>query len=192
MFKKIERKLEERMERWSKKKLIICQTCMRILLVLCTISLCFLATNGQNTPTAVLLVNIPVFAIVLWVIIAALVITISWKIIRIIDLIQVTVKLQEKEDDKFNSLQKVLSRKEYRKVIYSPYLRRYKCNSNISYEDEELEYCKGLLVLDGVTHYAIIADSSVMIITKNKDGELIGNRHIDATTFCRNYEVLEE
>ncbi len=118
------------------------------------------------------------------------------KILKIIQSVTDKVLQKEEEDVRFTDLQKVLSYKEYRKVIYSPDPTRCKYNVTLDeceyYEDDELKHCEEIITKYGTVYYAILTGSSVFIIIRNKEGEYITNRTVDATTFYGNYEILEE
>ncbi len=76
-------------------------------------------------------------------------------------------QLKENEAYLFNELQMLLSTTEYRKVLYSPNLKRYSWNSTVSYEDDELIYCLNLLRNDGVTYHAILRYNYIHVVSKN-------------------------
>lgn len=180
MFK-FEQKLKNRIGKWTKKKRTTCEVCLWILIIFAMGSLLFGMLPGSQ-------LRISVLGAVIWIIIAIISFIISFKIITIID----SVVLEEKrKEEYFSRLEQLLSYEEYREVVYSPYLKRYEFNSKVPSEDEELKHCTSLLTSDGITHYAILVNTHVYIIAKNKEGRTIGNRTVDAINFCKNYTVLE-
>lgn len=191
MFEKFERKLRKCMEKWTEKKRVTCKKCACTLMFAMPSSILFLLAGNHIPQIRELTSRISVFGIALWVVIVFVLCILSFKVIVITDSVSIQLKQKEKEKSLFSKLQEVLSHEEYREVIYSPDLRRYKWNSHVPYEDEELKQCEEVLCSDGVTYYAILTGSCVHIIFKNKDGERIGTgRTIDALTFCKNYKVF--
>lgn len=185
MFK-FEQKLKNRMEKWTKKKRITCEACAWILMILASVSILFGSVGSQNSQ-----VRISLLGAVIWLVIVIILCYISYKVITIINSVISEERQKEKEDEAVSILKQLLSYEEYRKVIYSPYLRRYKFKSNVSYEDEELKHCTSLLDSDGITNYAILVNTHVDIIAKNKEGKQISIRTVDAINFCKNYTVLK-
>lgn len=179
MFK-IEQKLKNRIEKWTKKKRITCKVCLWILMILSIVLIPF--GNVLNSQ-----VGISDFVAVWYLIIVIIIWCHLLRVLTIINSVVLEERRKEEEDEAFNSLEQLLSYEEYRKVIYSPYLKRYEFNSKVPYEDEELKHCTSLLTSDGITHYAILVDTHVYIITKNKEGKQIGNRTVDAATFYKQY-----
>lgn len=169
MLEKIERKLRNRMEKWTKKKLVTCGDCLVLFAVLLLLSLGFLFEFTDNF--AISIIGIILYVAIIFILVC---------LFYIIDSILVDMK----ETDEFAGLANMLSRKIPKEVRYSPFSIDEKYNA-------ELEECIKLLSADNVTHYAILKDSYVLIISRNNRGKNIGERKVDATTFCRNYELLE-
>lgn len=190
MFK-FEQKLKNRIGKWTKKKRITCEACAWILMILAMVSILFGSVGSQNSQVRALIKDVSLLGAVIWLVIVIILCYLSFKVITIINSVVLEERQKEEEDEAFISLKQLLSYEEYREVVYSPYFERYEFNSKVPYEDEELKYCTSLLTSDGITHYAILVNTHVYIIAKNKEGKPIGNRTVDAINFCKNYIVLE-
>lgn len=187
MFKIFKLEIKKRMEGWSKRKLKTCKFCLLLGMICFYISIIFLISNLKKSKISADMQDI-VFSS--WLLIFTILGFLSVKMLCIIASIQKENEEKEEKTTAFSKLQKVLSPTEYRKVLYSPNLKRY--DGIVSYEDGELTYCLNLLRNDGIIHYAIIDGDCVRVISKNTAGKQIGHRTISATEFCKKYEVIEE
>lgn len=185
MLEKIERKLRNRMEKWTTEKLIICKTCSWIIIILRILIPYFNFTLRQIPGANEVIPTMSTIGYVLWTISGFLLVFLLCKMILIINSVLSEIEPEEEEEtDEFAGLANMLSRRIPKEVRYSPFSIDEKCNA-------ELEECIKLLSADNVTHYAILKDSYVEIISRNNRGEKIGERKVDAITFCRNYKLLE-
>lgn len=190
MFK-IEQRLKNRIRKWTKRKRITCEVCSWIVMILAMVSVLFGMAGNKSSQVRALIKDVSLLEAVIWLVIVFILCYLSYKIIRIINSVTLEERQKEREYEILRSLEQELSYKEYREVIYSPYLRRYEFNSKVPYEDEELKHCTNLLNTDDITHYAMLVTTHVFIISINKEGKQIGERTVDVITFCDNYQIFE-
>lgn len=192
MFKRIEQILKNRMERWTERQLVICKTCLLFIFYLLLALLFIPVAANRNSALRDIIAKVPTIVYYLSLIIIAILIFVSASIFSTTTSVYRETKAKKEEVHYFGYLKKMLSTTEFREVLYTPHLRTYIRDSIVLHENNELKHSLELLRGCDVTHYAILVDSYVYIISKNKEGKEIGNRTMGAEDFCENYKVIKK
>ena len=96
-----------------------------------------------------------------------------------------------KQEMRLETLKTKLSEEEFTEVQFAPVLKKYSYDSTNGYEDDNLKTSIRILEKLQVKFFAKIEGENVIVIAKDKDGNIIDRQEIErAKFFQKNYKVV--